>query len=74
MWLNGQLVALDTFVETEIDDVIATAPETVQQWASHFPRPANPKELARWLTYFYGRVARLQSQSSPRVIAEMRPF
>lgn len=71
VWLNGQLVALDTFVETEIDGVIATAPDAAQQWARHFPRPATPTALARWLRYFHGYVVRSQSQSNPRVISDL---
>lgn len=74
VWLNGQLVGLDSFVETEIDGVIATAPETVQQWANHFPRPDHPQALARWLGSFYGRIAQSQSQSKPRIIARTNPF
>ena len=74
VWLNGQLVAPDEFVETELDNLVATAPEVVKQWASHFPRPANPKALARWLTYFNSQVARSQSQSRPMITAQTRPF
>ena len=72
VWFNGQLVALDTFVETEIDGLVARAPNAAQHWDRHFPRPANPKALARWLTLFYRQVVRSQSQKSPNVVAKMR--
>lgn len=74
VWLNGHLVAPDEFVETELDNLVATAPEVVKQWASQFSRPAAPKALARWLTQFNIRVARSQTQSSPMITDQTRPF
>jgi hypothetical protein len=58
----------------ELDNLVATAPEVVKQWASQFPRPAVPKALARWLIYFNIRVARSQLQSGPMITAQTRPF
>lgn len=73
VWFNGGLVAPDEFVETELDGLIATAPHAVQQWASHFPRPVQPKALARWLTRFHSQVTRSQSQGNSATIAQTKP-
>ena len=52
VWLDGRLLAPDVFVETELDSLLATTPPSVQRWAKRYPRPTDPKSLARWLAYF----------------------
>jgi len=60
VWLDGRFIALDAFMETELDGLIAAAPRAVQQWANGFTRPGNPAALVRWLSYFNGRVSQEQ--------------
>lgn len=74
VWIHGRLVAPDEFVETELDGLIATSPDVVQQWASRYARPADPMALARWLLRFHGQVAQSQSPGNPPTIAQARPF
>lgn len=71
VWVDGRLVAPDTFVETELDALLLTLPASVQQWAARYPRPANPKALARWLAYFEREMAasRTTPVSNPTVAA-----
>lgn len=52
VWLNGRFLAPDVFVKTELDGLLATAPETVRRWGNEYPRPTTPKALARWLAHF----------------------
>ena len=78
VWLDGRLVALDAFVDTDLDGLIASAPTAVQHWANSFARPGNPKALAQWLTYFNGRVTQAQlpgaPTTDPAITAWISPF
>lgn len=64
IWLNGQCVAPNVFVETEMANLLAASSPSVQRWANTFPQPTNPKALARWLRYFHERANRMQN---PRI-------
>lgn len=74
VWLRDEPVALDTFMETEFDELVAAAPEAVQQWAVRFPRPADPQALARWLCYFNSRVTLAQHRPDATVAALAAPY
>ena len=74
VWLDGRLLAPDEFVETELSGLIATSPDTVQQWANQYPHPTSPKALARWLLRFYSQLAQSQPRSNISPIAQTKPF
>lgn len=74
IYLDGRFVAPDVFVETELDELVAAAPEAVQQWAEHVPRPTDPSTLAKWLACFSGRVDQAQRQLSSNPKIANRPY
>lgn len=68
VWIDGRFVAPDTFVETELSDLLANSPKAVQQWANTRPRPRNPKALARWLTHYYREMEMARQTANPTIV------
>ncbi|MBC7570480.1 MAG: hypothetical protein H7319_12190, partial [Spirosoma sp.] len=65
IWIEGRFVSPDAFVETELDSLVAAAPESVQRWSASTTRPTNPKTLIFWLSRYNGQLARAKSPSKP---------
>lgn len=61
VWYKEQLMTLDTFVDTELEGMLAALPAPAQRLANRHPRPTNPKALARWLACVSGDIATTQS-------------
>ena len=68
VWIDGRFVAPDTFVETELSDLLANSPKAVQQWANTRPRPRNPKALPRWLTHYYREMEMARQTANPTIV------
>ena len=65
VWLYGRPVAPDTFVRTELDNLIATSVKTARQWADTTAQPADPNSLGRWLSTFHNRISQGSLQNRP---------
>ncbi len=65
VWLTGRFVPLDEFVLTDLDVLIAGAPEAVRKWAADRTRPTHPLALAAWLTLFTQQMLKAQAPAQP---------
>ena len=74
VWYDGQFIAPDVFVETEIDVLLATSPEAVQRWGASYPKPANPKELGMWLARYSGQMRLAKPKENRKLITRAGPY